>query len=185
MHYSSSLRSDASDGRPHVSLPLLGFSVAATAGFLYLAGRTLVRNGLIFYQTFGFYSPSYDVNLYRFVMFGLIPFGFNAAFCGYFGLAFFRRMVRFGDSREGVKGALRILNAGLYGFVAWCVLFNVPSIAISLGEGWHRGWPPRSLPSAIYYEMLLFYPMGNLGAFSGFCCALLGAQLSHLRGRDK
>ena len=170
-------RSAPCGGKTSYHSLLVQFSAGALVFFLVISFYIFTRSVATFYKEFGLYSPTYDVYLYRFVMFCLLSFFFNAAFGGYFGLTFFRKMSKGSESPNRKVPLFPMVNLGLLGFFAWCILFNVPSILVSLADGEHRGWPPRTLPASIYCEMFLFIPMGNLGAFIGFFGALLGARI--------
>jgi hypothetical protein len=169
----------------NVSPRLLVFS-GGFAFLFFLAGVFvfLVRARIV-YRNFGLFSPTYGIHFYRFALFSLLPFIYNALFGAYFGLLFSRGIGRCEESKAlELRKPPKALNAGLVGLFAWVILFNFPRIwnAITGGRFFLSLWPTRPfLADAIGVEMRLFFSMGNLGAFCGFFAAMCAVEIQRLR----
>ena len=135
-----------------------------------VAVRALVRSIVGTYETFGFYSPTADFYLYRYMLFAVLPFGFNLVFGCYFALWF--------------HGGGRRAWSGLALFVLWVVAFNIPLFLTGEFTVWppRFEWPPSSLFLPVYSELVLFIPMGNLGAVLGYSVGGLIGTLREARG---
>ena len=134
-----------------------------------IAVRDLTLSAFGTWRLFGFYSPSNEFYLHRYLTFAVLPLGFNLAFGFYFALCFYRCV----HSGEGYWRAWGLLAF----FMAWVILFNLPVLLTYLREG-RVQWPPRALYTPVYTELILFMPMGNLGALLGFAA---GGVTAHLR----
>jgi len=158
---------------PRHSFSLAGFSFVVlffVAIFLAtITARNLMMSAVGTWRMFGFHSPSNEFYLYRYLLFAVLPLGFNLMFGFYFALRFYG-CAHSGENHARAWGLLAL-------FIGWLFVFNLPVLLSYTGTG-RLHWPPLSLYLPVYTELILFMPMGNLGALLGFS---LGGVLAHFR----
>jgi hypothetical protein len=183
----------AGSGRHVFQLLLCG---ALACLFIATSVLLIVVTTLQYYGVFGFHSVIHEFWLYRFVLFSTLPWGFNAAFGGVFGIHFGRDLRRFRLLREegfqdsaedGARGMARLETLRwLVPLVAWWWLFNLPvhltgvKVPETFGLLWI--WPTGSMYMPVAREMSLLFRMGNFGLLSGFFLGCLWAELREKTG---
>jgi len=156
---------------------------------IYLLARSAVSlliPTVVFYRRFGFHSVIEEFYLHRFLLFSLLPFGFNLAFGLFFGWRT-QRYAPAGDSREAPRSSARpaLLNPGLIALLVWGFLFNLP--VFLMGGSWRvpTSWLPEPLYGPVSNELMLFFPMGNRGLLAGFFAAMAWERLAPLVGTHR
>lgn len=167
------------------SVALCGIALFLLTGAVAL----LLNNGVNFYRYYGFHSVMQDFYLHRFLIFSLLPVGFNLAFGIAFGMYFisFRRttLARFNNGFLRVLFSV-VLNPAFLLFLLWWILFNLPLLLEPVDPRYlTSSWPPHSLYLPIRTELLLFHPLGNRALVAGFLGAIGWKRLRQLLAAEK
>jgi len=167
---------------PHLITLLFGLTALF---FLARSLLILVVHTIGFHRILGFHSISYDFYLSRFVLFSILPWGFNAIFATLFGMSFGKR-IGLGIQPESPRLVARLLRLAppLLAYLAWWLVFNLPAFlqGDASSQGAAHTFPPRLWFAPVAREMSLFVQMGNYGLFTGFP---LGVALQGLRRRKQ
>lgn len=143
---------------------------------LALGLRIFIRSGADLFDAYGFHGQSLDFSFLRFLGYGFLPLGFNMVFGYHFATLLARRL-----------GAGGRAGSVLLGLLGWWLLFNGPNFLeawrLVSAPGFERPWlapllllvplwPSERLLLELRLELLLFYPLGNLGLWLGFAGGL-------------
>ena len=149
--------------RPYRSLFAFGAFLFLFLVIVFFGSRVAAA-----YGAFGVWSPTFEFSLYRFIVISLLPFLFNACMGAFFGMLIYRSLRRDLYLSRGMHKA-RHFSFSLYGFFAWCLIFNLPMLILALQSHQFSGihWPPYTLYAPVSRELVIFIPMGNLGSLFG------------------
>ncbi|MBN1867315.1 hypothetical protein JW916_08480 [Candidatus Sumerlaeota bacterium] len=138
-------------------------------------------------KTFGFHSPTEDFDALPFFVLSALSLGFNTCICCALGIMSHRLVLRFRrPTRQFASAAIRFAAYPMTVLTGWLALFNLPRLFPSHDPEriLSLEWPPEYFYPPVRLLLLAFYPLGNLGAVTGFAVGLLIAEV-RLRARER